>query len=222
MPALAQLLAGGLSLFSPHNGTMVATESPDMVPQYAVVTRFEGKDCSGASSTQASHINACFKNSYLPGTYNIKCDANKKCAMYVYPSMDCSGTGKAAQPGVVLDGKCIPSPQGQGSAIGLIKTGTSAATATLKRPLQFSWQTGDNKCSGAPTTISELGTCRDDGHSSYKHECDSTKKVVMCQYLNTTTCSGFKRCEGLPSFNPTGKCNERRHFGGAASVEFTC
>ena len=66
-----------------------------------------------------------------------------------------------------------------------------------------------------------LGLCRSNGKTAYRYECSDKKEVRMCQYINAT-CSGFERCATLPGYNPTETCITRRHFGGAASVEFQC
>ena len=222
MPVLTQLLAGGLSLFAHYNGTEVATASPDMVPQYALARTYSSADCSGEpNAITGSRINSCFKNSFIPGTYNIKCDANKVCDMYTYNSMDCSGPGKPKGRKATLNNKCQASDDG-GSVLPVLETGTDAAMSSIPKPATLAWQTGDDECSGAPSTVSSLGICRSDGRTSYQLQCDKSSTISMCQFVNSTSCTGFQRCEKLPLYNPTKKCISRKHFGGAASVEFVC
>ena len=226
MPTLANLVASGLSVLnSQHNGTslgFVKSAGPNMVPQYSVVSHFSTPDCSGTPDAVLGYaVNECFKNSYTPGTYDYECDKDDKCDTYLYQSADCSGAGTAKGSPIANDGKCHADGTG-GYVQATIKTGGSAVKASFKGPTQVSWHTDDSDCSGAPSIYEDLGLCRSNGKTSYRYECNDKNEVRMCQYINATTCNGFERCATLPAYNPTETCITRRHFGGAASIEFEC
>jgi hypothetical protein len=223
MPALARLASAGLSVLSAqHNGTSLGFLAPRMVPQYSVVGRFSTPDCAGTPEAVVAYaVNECFKNSYTPGTYDYECDKDNQCDTYLFQTVDCSGKRTAKGNPIANDGKCHADGKG-GYVQATIKTGGAAVKAGFTGPAQVSWHTGDSDCSGAPSMYEDLGLCRASGQNSYRHECSDKKEVRMCQYLNSTACKGFQRCIMLPAYNPTGTCITRKHFGGAASIEYEC
>ena len=223
MPTVAHFLASGLSVLSPLlNGTSLGSTAPGMVPQYSLIRHYSTSDCSGTPEAVIGYaVNQCFKNSYVPGTYDYRCDGDNICDTYMYSTADCSGDGKAKGSPIINNGKCQFAGVA-GYVEATIKIGGSAVKAALTGPSQASWHTGDSTCTGAPSTFEDLGLCRSVGVGSYRLQCSSEKKVEMCQYLNSTTCTGFQRCSVQSGYNPTDTCITRKHFGGAASVQFEC